>query len=107
MSACANVGASGASAARIDAGVTRLGRCGMRSPPTITRSGFEGGGGAGGPIGSTTIAGPSSPDGSPDADFDEEVEEEKEAFDDARSRVHETSVKSSAKQAPARAIQDM
>jgi len=36
----------------------------MRSPPTITRSGFDGGGGAGGPIGSTTIAGPSSRDGS-------------------------------------------
>jgi hypothetical protein len=76
----------------------------MRSPPTITRSGFAGGGGAGGPIGSTTIGASSRDDSGEET---EEEEEEKEDFDDARSREHETSVKSSAKQDPTRAVRDM
>ena len=77
----------------------------MRSPPTITRSGFDGAGGAGGPIGSTTIAGPSSRDES--VEDEEGEDEEEEAFDDARSREHAASDKSSAKQAPTRAVRDM
>ena len=78
----------------------------MRSPPMITRSGFAGAEGAGGPIGSTTIAGPSSRPADVGAE-EEEGEEEEEAFDDARSREHAPSVKSSAKQAPAHAVRDM